>query len=435
VATRRSAYRSTITGTISELERRVKFLQSKPSPSRLANKVVKRANIQPRAVDSDQLALQAVTNDQVAFDAIAQVNMKANSVGSLQLINGSVTTGKILDGAVVTDKILDLNVTTGKIGNLAVTTGKINGSAVTTDKLNDSAVTTGKINDSAVTTGKLQNAAVNESKLSDNSVSRSKIQTSAVGTNEIASGAVNSSRISTGGVATTNIADSAVTNAKIGGGAVSSAKLSDGSVTESKIAARAVTTVKIADNAVTSGQIGSATRVFIVNSHVFAGGGLSKSTSSSGTTIAASFGTGSGQIPRGNHTHQYATSFALAGASRHQHSGTTGIPSTTSVKKNISTHKPKDIKKLLKLEPKRYKYKRSHISYQNSRNKEWMYGYLLEELEELGFHEPIVYNRKGEPERLDYSLMSMLVLELVKTQQKEIENLEKEVKRLGNKND
>jgi len=103
-------------------------------------------------------------------------------------------------------------------------------------------------------------------------------------------------------------------------------------------------------------------------------------------------------------------------------------------KKDISNLEIADVKKLLTLEPKKYRYKNSKRSAQDSVNKDFMYGYLAEDLMELGFTEPIGFNENGEPDSINYGLMSMLVLELVKNQQTEIDELKDKVDKLeGNK--
>jgi hypothetical protein len=149
------------------------------------------------------------------------------------------------------------------------------------------------------------------------------------------------------------------------------------------------------------------------------------------------FGYGSTQVIPGNHRHRFTTTYTQ-GSTSHEHTGLTdsasgSVFSTTAVKKDITTYSPPSIKNLLKLEPKEYKYKRSKRSIQQSMNREWMHGYLIEDLVALGFTEPIAYNSAGEPEKLDYSLMSMLVLELVKTQQAEIDSLREEINKMKDK--
>jgi hypothetical protein len=66
-------------------------------------------------------------------------------------------------------------------------------------------------------------------------------------------------------------------------------------------------------------------------------------------------------------------------------------------------------------------------------NREWMHGYIAEEVQELGFEELLGYDEKGEPASLNYGLLSTLVLELVKVQQTEIDSLKEEIQRLKEK--
>ncbi len=89
-------------------------------------------------------------------------------------------------------------------------------------------------------------------------------------------------------------------------------------------------------------------------------------------------------------------------------------------------------KNLLNLKLKKYKYKTHSAAreIQNAQNREWMYGYIAEDVLELGIGEIVAYNEKQEPVGLDYGLLSTLVVELLKTQQSEIDSLKEEVQRL-----
>jgi hypothetical protein len=235
--------------------------------------------------------------------------------------------------------------------------------------------------------------------MQNDSVGFAELRSGAVGTSTLQDGSVSRSKIGSGQVGTTQITDDAITNAKIG------------------------------PNAVGLGEIADGAQVGLVNNKVLNGEGLSKDRTGSGVVLRINFGTASNQVPRGNHIHGYTT--PLASTLSHRHVGTTGAPfSSRAVKKDITNYHPENIKNLLRLEPKKYKYKNSKKAYQEITNREWMHGYLIEDLISLGFTEPILYDKNGNPERLDYSLVSLLVLELVKLQQTEIEYLKKEIKNL-----
>jgi len=399
VATRRRAASKTMTGAVSDLQRRVRYLQASTPPSRLATQVVARTNVRPRAINSDQIELAAVTNDQIAADAVKLSNMGTNSVGEGQIVDGSVSNGKLAEDSVSGDKIqID-----------AITTSKVNNSAITTAKLANSSVNDSKITSNAVTEEKIRNGAVGRSKLQNNSVGRDQIDSRAVGTAQVADNAVGSGQLGNG----------SVTSSKIGSGQVGSAQIANG----------AVTADKIGDNQVISSKISDATKRIIVSRGLAAGTGLTKN----GSVVSVSFGGGSTQVARGNHTHGYTNSFYTRDYAGREltiianYRTRTSAPSTRRVKKNIETHTPSNIKNLLDLEPKKYKYKRSERASHESLNKEWMHGYIAEELIDLGFPEPVGYDAEGRPASLDYGLMSMLVLELVKVQQDEINLLREEV--------
>jgi hypothetical protein len=59
-----------------------------------------------------------------------------------------------------------------------------------------------------------------------------------------------------------------------------------------------------------------------------------------------------------------------------------------------------------------------------------MYGYIAEDLQELGVEEVLSYDKDGLPDGIDYGAFSMLVLELAKVRQTEIDYLKEEIKRL-----
>jgi len=398
LATRRRASNTSITGAVSDLQRRVRYLQAHTAPSRLSNQVVARTNIRPRAVDSDQLALRAVTNDQVAFDAIEQANLANNSVGRNEIIDGEVVRAKIGTGAVDADRLDTNSVTNSKIQNSAVTTAKLENAAVSSEKIGTSAVTAEKIRDGAV--------------------ARSKIQDRAVGTSQVADSAIGSTQLDT----------NAVTNSKIGNGAVGTSKIADLSITNEKIAF----------GTITDSRITARSQANIVIGNLKSDPGLTYSTSQFGVRMGAAFGTGSTQVARGDHTHTASgpsTTVTIFGTQAAGANHTHTIRATTSTleaKQNIQLHSSFDINKLLKLSLKKYKYKKQYRNLHKEFNREWMYGYIAEEVEAIGLEEIVAYDREGSPVGLDYSLLSALILELVKHQQGEIEYLKQEVEGLKN---
>jgi X-X-X-Leu-X-X-Gly heptad repeat protein len=169
--------------------------------------------------------------------------------------------------------------------------------------------------------------------------------------------------------------------------------------------------------------------------------------------------TGANQLAIGNHTHTAGAvgahthgasllmnSMAISGGA-HGHTGQNGshthgvtptgsvsvgavITSTLKLKKDISDFTVADPKNILNLKMKKYKYKNSVRGIQNRYNREWMYGYIAEEVQDLGVEQILAYDKNGDPDGIDYGLLSVLVLELVKVQQTEIDSLKEEIQRL-----
>jgi hypothetical protein len=63
-------------------------------------------------------------------------------------------------------------------------------------------------------------------------------------------------------------------------------------------------------------------------------------------------------------------------------------------------------------------------------NRDYLHGYIAEEVQELGVEEILTYNHHGEVETIRYDMLGVLLLELVKEQQSEIDYLREEVKQI-----
>jgi hypothetical protein len=410
VATRRRASQSSLTGSISDIQRRVKYLQNKQTPTRLGNQSVQRSAIQYRAVGTDQIAPNSIVNDQIQANAIAQAQLSDNSVGRNEIINGEVVEAKLGTDAVTSTKIKDGEVIAGKLGSAAVELINMSPNSV-----NEPQLITDSVNFRVVAT----NAIGNENML-DNSVGNSELQNDSVGNGEMRNDSVGFAELQGNSVGNTTLQNGSVTRAKIASGTITSTQLADGAVATSKIADGAVTASKIADGAVNSGKLSSGASGVIVSIGLNVGAGLRKV----GNTIShdANF------VPF--HTHRYFDATTGAATNRN-----TSGPTISSIrwKKNISDHQTVDPKNLLNLKLKKFQYKRSHAHYHRDSNREWMHGYMIEDILKLGFDEVIHYDKDGTPEKFDYSLFSALVFELVKVQQGEIELLQEEVKKLKEK--
>jgi hypothetical protein len=265
-----------------------------------------------------------------------------------------------------------------------------------------------------VSTNKIQGGAVTSGKLATDSVTTAKIEGLAVTTAKIRDSAVT----------TVKIDNTAVTSAKIGAGAVTTSKIGDLQVTNAKLAANAVTAAKIGEREISVAKLNFAP---IVN--ITAGTGITVFTTGPtnvvgnlGRTVSANFGTGSSNVARGDHNHGGRTGSAAG----HTHT----ITSSKRFKKDISDYVP-DIKNILSLSTKKFKYRNEKRDY--SLGNEWDYGFIAEDLVDLGLTEVIKFDSEGLPEAINYGLFSAMLLEVIKDQQGMIDSLAKDVQDLKDK--
>ena len=312
------------------------------------------------------------------------------------------------------------------------------------------------------------------SKFTPNSIGEDDIATDGVGFDElqfnsvayaqIQENAVGELSIDSLAIARRHMQDNVIIARMINAGAVETAKIQNLAVTNAKIDNLTISGGKIAESTITSNKIFGGTN--IITSVTDSAVGLTATTTSAtyGRTvnITTSVGDGATQLALGNHTHAAGTvpshthpvngtvTGSLSGSGSHVGHGagnngshshtisisenlTTGAPSSLKLKKEISDHQLVDIKNILNLKLKKYKYKNQLRHMHEGVNREWMHGYIAEEVLELGFEELLGYDAKGEPASLNYALLSTLVLELVKVQQTEIDSLKEEIQRLKEK--
>ena len=503
MATRRRSRRKSISGNITDVQKRIRYLETRPSASRLASK----------AVATKNLALRAVEEDIVADNAIVRRSIAASAVGTAEIEQDSITNALIATNAVNADSIAPEAVGTGEIAPDAVTNDKIATDAVNSDSIAPGAVgnteLAGNIIDDKIAgmsasklIGQVQDSQIN-------SLSASKVTGTLATSNipnldasKITSGIfdlaripaitadrvpeLDASKVTTGTFNITRIPslsaakiDTGVFNAaripnldasKFNSGIVDLARLPQ--LPESKIAPDAITSSKIRDGAVIASKIPLASFVSrLVDTvrandpiSVFSTGAPSPVGGATQFFVRASVGSGSTQVAVGNHVHgqngysnagstgvaSHTHPLSLSGgiSSSGGHPGHTGAntglhshsvtvsgttqsnTSTLKLKKEISDYQVEDAKKILNLKLKRYKYKNQVRDLQDSLNREWMYGYIAEEVLETGIEEIVGYDENKDPISLNYGLLSTLVLELVKEQQKEIDLLKEELRQL-----
>ena len=528
MATRRRSRRKTISGNLTDIQKRIRYLETRPAPSKLANKVVATKNI----------AIESIVEDLVATDAVVRRTIAPAAVGTAEIENDSITNNLIATDAVNTDSIAPSAVTTTEIATDAVTTDKIAtdaitnnelatnsvnadsiapGSvgenelainAVTTDKIGSLQVTDEKISgiqgskiiggvdgdlivngsieaikiagvNSTVLIGLIQDAQIEEldgSKIIAESLPPTAIEPDSIGEDQIATDGVGFDELQYNSVGYAQIQEYAVGDLSIDDLAIQRRHIDDNVIIARMINAGAVQTEKIQNLAVTGAKIANGTidysKLGGIGLAVFNSLGLQAPIGGffgqGFANLRISVGSGAAQVAAGNHTHgqggytpagsvgipshthpvNASISGSVTGNGDHggaTHTGnhshglsisstiTTSAPSSLKLKKEISDHQPANIKNILNLKLKKYKYKNQLRQMHEGVNREWMHGYIAEEVQELGFEELLGYDEKGEPASLNYGLLSTLVLELVKVQQTEIDSLKEEIQRLKEK--
>ena len=513
MATRRRSRRKSISGNLTDIQKRIRYLETRPSAGRLASKAVATRNLALRAVEEDVVADNAIVRRAIAASAVGTAQIEVDSITNALLATNAVNTDSIAPSSVGTDELITDSVTTDKIATGAVTTGELGSDSVTNDKLATNSVNADSIAAGSVGETELASAAVTTSKIADDSVTDAKIDgisgskiiggidgalivDESITTGKIDDLAITTEKINDLAITTEKIATGAVTNAKID--TVAGSKLTDYSIYSNKIVGNVIigragihpyggtphlqnftigtddiftgviTTAKIATGAVTNAKIDTvdSSKVTgisnLLTTGTVSGTGISRTFTTSGSfrslDITINAGTGSNQLAIGNHTHTAGAvgahthsaslsmnSLAISGGA-HGHTGQTGshthgvtpsgsvtvgaVTSTLKLKKDISDFAITDPKNILNLKMKKYKYKNSARGIQNRYNREWMYGYIAEEVQDLGVEQILAYDKNGDPDGIDYGLLSVLVLELVKVQQSEIDSLKEEIQRL-----
>jgi hypothetical protein len=533
MATRRRSRRKSISGNLTDIQKRIRYLETRPGAGRLASKAVATKNLALRAVEEDTVADNAIVRRSIANaavgtaeieqDSITNALLATNAVNADSIEPGAVGTTELAPDAVTTDKIATNAVTTNEMAPDSVTNSQIATNAVNADSVAPGAIGTNELADLAVTTAKIDNAAVTTAKIGDLQVTDAKIDgiqgskiiggvdgdliingsieaikiagvnaTVLIGdieSNQIADGAITTAKIGSKQVTADRIADNTITANQLGQDSVgyfqmqnnavrneqvdatgiaaskitsgtfsldripvlNSTKLGNGAATNSVIGAGSITIGKIAQGATIFTSIVSGTGINITNSGV---------TNGYNSTISANIGTGSLNVAAGNHTHSGGTtvashthplpgtSYAIGPSGSHNHGGTTsntthshGLTLTGNTLSNTSTLRAKkeiqdhtfDPKKLLTLKLKKYKYKNEFRSLQDNLNREWMYGYIAEEVQEAGIEEILGYDSEGQVASLQYGTLVTLAIELIKEQQNDIDFLKEEIQRLKEK--
>lgn len=141
----------------------------------------------------------------------------------------------------------------------------------------------------------------------------------------------------------------------------------------------------------------------------------------SGNAVSIDWGFTLYEVPYGSHTHRYLDGSITRTTQPAQ-------SSTRRLKKDISASELPNYRKILEIEPQRFKYKREKT--QKAQGRDWLHGYMAEDLQSLGLEEVLVYDKKGEATAVRYDLISLYLVELLKEHEATIKELKKRIEKL-----
>jgi uncharacterized protein YciU (UPF0263 family) len=257
MASRRRSSRRTITGSISDTQRRLKFLEAKPSPSKIGNQAVLRGNIQPRAVGTDQIALNAVVNSSIAPNAVGNEELSPDSVDSENYIDDSIDSEHYAFGSVDSDAV----------GEDAIGNSELAINSTDSENYIDFSIDTEHYARDSVDAQAIGQDAVGNSELAVNSTDSENYIDFSIDTEHYANSSIKSAAIDADAIENSEMADDSINSAEYvdfsidrehyANGSIGSAALDGDSVGASELANNSVDTNAIINDAVTFAKIGT----------------------------------------------------------------------------------------------------------------------------------------------------------------------------------
>jgi hypothetical protein len=457
VASNRRRSARSIGKLVSNTDRRLRFLQRRPSPRRIGARVIK----------TSQLRRNIITTPTIDDDAITTPKLDENAVDNRALAPDAVDSENIIDGA-ITREVLDTEVVEEIETAQATADGKNKvyrqSSAPTTGPFATGDLWFDTDDDNkhyrwngsewvGFTLGDGALDSISANKITAGEIDARDITVSNIDAGNITLGFLNADRIEAGTITATKI--TTIDGGQISGGTISatvSFKIANGATISSAnelFSVDAAGGVRLNSIITSSGNIAvncSGAIMNIINASGSINGQVATTPWTDGryrrltTSIRADdcdIGTGSGQIARGSHTHDVqgssgSRSLTLTGNAQtisHNHdSGTYAAAiSTRRLKKEITRY-DFDTSKLLKTKLTKFQYKNQVKQFQN--NKDWAYGYIAEDLLKIGLEEVVGYGADGRTASVNYGILSTLILELVKEHHNDIEEIKNKLDKI-----
>ncbi|WJZ48527.1 putative minor structural protein [Actinomycetia phage DSL-LC01] len=461
---------------VSNTNRRLRFLQRRPSPRRIGARVITTRQLRRRIITTPVIDDDAVTTPKLDENAVDNRALAPDAVDTENIAPGAVERDRLDDG--VTEEIEEAQRTADGKNKVyrqgsAPTTGPFAVGDLWFDTDDDNKHY--RWNGSewvGFTLGDGALDSISANKITAGTIDASVITVSNIDAGNISTGLLDAQRIAAGSITSREINSSYIEGVTINGGQINGGTIAastsfvigNGATVESSNGL-----FRVGPNGeVNLNSIRSSSGNIAVNCQnvgflnvINASGGINGQVATTpwtdgryrrlGVAITGAdiqngtiraddcdIGTGSGQLARGSHVHDVqgssgSTQLSLTGNAQtisHTHtSGTYAAAiSTRRLKKEIAKYEF-DTSKLLKTKLVKFKYKNQAKAYQN--NKDWAYGYIAEDLMKIGLEEVVGYSPDGRVASVNYGVLSTLVLELVKEHHIEIEEIKNRLDRIG----
>jgi hypothetical protein len=308
-----------------------------------------------------------------------------------------------------------------------------------------------------ITSAKMNNI-IDETTFTSDAIQGSTLQVVSPGKLAVSAGGITSNEMAANSVVTAAITDLNVTTAKIANLNVTTAKIADANVTSAKIAPNITITSLTAGTVTSTGTLiagegigasdaniligynrttaGNSGIFFYTDSTLSADAYMQRASGTNGNLAISNAGTGNflntGSARYGYNTASPTNTHHFVGALRNTSGNSAGAgttlvidgsgdirPASSSLRyKNSIENYSKGLDELNKLNPVTFKYNGEDII--NA-------GFIAEELDSLGFNEYVYKNSDGQPESIKYETMVALLVNAIKEQQQQIDDLEKKV--------
>jgi len=366
----------------------------------MANNAIGNAEMADNAVNTVEIVDSAVTGLKIRTGAVGSSKIADNAVGSQKILDESILAADIAPGGVTNSEILDGTITSADIGADVIVAGDIATGGVATAEILDGTILAGDLA-FAVATRPLT-PGVSSAEILDDAITSADIGPDVIVAGDIASGGVGTAEILDGTITSADIGADVIVAGDIATGGVATAEILDGTITSADIGTDVILAGDIATGAVTTTEILDRT---IIGVDIATTASLAiKTLTMTDTLTLQNLPIGGGSL---NLLYDLATSRVFRSGSSRRY------------KTNIETLVT-DPNRVLMLRPVTFDWKSTG---------QHDVGLIAEEVSET-VSDLAIFDENGNPDGVKYDKVAIYLLELVKQQEKRINELEEKVKDL-----